>query len=461
MFTLPTSITCIPQGKEILAPPQRIFLGADLVIGCGLIALGILSLLGVGKISLPGINSFSQLGQSLSYGGIVGVGALLSLGALITLIILKVKAGNFRREAYRATFQQASQRYDAINKKIAEIDFETLPKPFEDDLATTKRKAEAMLKLCEGLYHDSCHTAYESEEKEFISKFLATEFSEVDWSDNYRYKRELSRSFTSYYNDFIPALRLSVESERLKVVQEMIDGHAGLFPVKEKRKARVDEHWFHFPLLREEERITFFPTENPLETVVECIESGESRALIEHQIRSIQKDLDHSDVFGSGPIALKEFIRTELADEYKIHLMPKPENISVVIELLLEALETNQKLKDAILTFKVSRHADIRSEHGRIVPVIVIYPRFTKAYAQQALTGLLSSFKSHFDLGCGQCPRFNADLGNPLIYYAQGDSQEKMTLSEEKPQLFNKLYDAAGTHYHPSFGDFKLVATLS
>ena len=65
-----------------------------------------------------------------------------------------------------------------------------------------------------------------------------------------------------------------------------------------------------------------------------------------------------------------------LFDEYKIHLMPKSQNVYDLLQVIFELMNLYPALRESIATIKVSRSAkSVPDEQGRFPPIIVIYPK--------------------------------------------------------------------------------------
>ena len=111
-----------------------------------------------------------------------------------------------------------------------------------------------------------------------------------------------------------------------------------------------------------------------------------------------------------------------LAQEYKIHLMPKPEYVPFILNKLFEAMEGDEELKDSVAQLKVIN--DDKKIRDEIMPSIVIYAQLGKEYAQTVLDKLSQYLEGCEALGADQTPRFNQKV-NGLIYYAQSGGDWK------------------------------------
>lgn len=128
-----------------------------------------------------------------------------------------------------------------------------------------------------------------------------------------------------------------------------------------------------------------------------------------------------------------------LAQEYKIHLMPKNKYILPIIEVLLDECKKDEKLAATISHIKILAAPD-QKNHEQIMPRIVIYSALGKENAQLVLNKiftLLSNYYSTESLFVEDMPRFSAKISG-LIYYAQGGGDLKNMLSDpEKEDLLS------------------------
>jgi hypothetical protein len=129
--------------------------------------------------------------------------------------------------------------------------------------------------------------------------------------------------------------------------------------------------------------------------------------------------------------------KKQLADQYKIHLMPKSgDDLMLIIENLLHELKTNNKLQDAIQKIKFMPidfsgfQEDIKkilTKGGEVRPIIVIYPADGKDNAQFVLDRVYNMFGDMEGLDI--TPRYNQKI-TPLIYYAQSHGDFKDMYAE-------------------------------
>lgn len=120
----------------------------------------------------------------------------------------------------------------------------------------------------------------------------------------------------------------------------------------------------------------------------------------------------------------KEFQRAieAFSQEYKIHLMVKPEYTPFVIERLFEALRSDPDFAKVVAQVKVIN--DPYKERDETMPSIVLYTQLGRANAQRALDKVSAYLGRYAGVGLGQTPRFNRKV-NDLIYYAQGGGDWK------------------------------------
>jgi hypothetical protein len=133
---------------------------------------------------------------------------------------------------------------------------------------------------------------------------------------------------------------------------------------------------------------------------------------------------------------------SELASNYKIHLMPFDEDIVEIMRRLLQHLTQNNDLQRAISHFKIHTHTDsIQHTDGMYLPIMVIYCHANKDAAQYVLNEVHALFKHK--QGLNITPRYNRKITS-LIYYAQGDG-------DRKDGIYSDYYEEGLVHYHPKF----------
>lgn len=141
-------------------------------------------------------------------------------------------------------------------------------------------------------------------------------------------------------------------------------------------------------------------------------------------------------------------LKKELSRQYKIHLMPKWNEVISVVTQLLNELKENTAFGQALDSFKVQEiivqdDSAIRStKQDDIFPRIVLYPGNSKQQAQTVLDIVYKIFKDKEGIGT---PRFSKRVTS-LISYAQGDSDHK------KQDRFKHHYEQPNlVHYAPDF----------
>ena len=112
-----------------------------------------------------------------------------------------------------------------------------------------------------------------------------------------------------------------------------------------------------------------------------------------------------------------------LVKRYKIHLMPKDEDLVNMLFRVVDLIRSNETLKTAINDIKVKPIFDKFMIPGlEDVPKIVIYVDSGKDNAQKALNVIYDAFK---DIqGLDRTPRQNEKVTS-LIYFAQGNGEDK------------------------------------
>lgn len=114
-------------------------------------------------------------------------------------------------------------------------------------------------------------------------------------------------------------------------------------------------------------------------------------------------------------------IFTSAVQNYKIHLMPKKQDIPEIIYLFLKEINHNKKFRESISEFKFNiAEPELHNEQN--IPTIVIYAMHGKKRAQIVLDEiyrLLNKFE-----GIAHAPRWNEKVTN-LIWWAQGDGGNK------------------------------------
>lgn len=132
-----------------------------------------------------------------------------------------------------------------------------------------------------------------------------------------------------------------------------------------------------------------------------------------------------------------------LAQEYKIHLQPKPEYQFSVVRELTKMLQ-DAEFKSQVEAFKVAiPYHRVKTDAN--LPVIVIYPMPGKASAKYVLEKIEKHF-SKFDsseIGLNHTPRFNKKI-NELIYAAGGSGDHKKYLPAS-------LFSGSGKEFYKGY----------
>lgn len=141
---------------------------------------------------------------------------------------------------------------------------------------------------------------------------------------------------------------------------------------------------------------------------------------------------------------------------YKIHLMPKSEDMPLILVRLLEEIKKNASFASSLDTFKIKTAFERQVDsQGNVMPLVVIYPKSGKQNAQVALNTIYNLFKDMH--GLDKVPRYNQKVTD-LIYYAQGDADYK-----NKAELKDYFEQPGMIHYKSDFvvpghpEDYKLM----
>jgi hypothetical protein len=136
-------------------------------------------------------------------------------------------------------------------------------------------------------------------------------------------------------------------------------------------------------------------------------------------------------------------IKHKLVGNYKIHLMPYDEDISIILNRLLREITTNPSFKRHVHSFKIKLATRDLKKGDEIMPKIVIYPASSKESAQIVLDKVYELTK---DIkGMNITPRYNEKMTD-LIYVAQGDGDYKGRMQAE-------FYEPSFIYYKPTFED--------
>lgn len=149
----------------------------------------------------------------------------------------------------------------------------------------------------------------------------------------------------------------------------------------------------------------------------------------------------------------KQELREDMVKQYKMHLMPKKENMFDSMFTLLYALKRTPKLPKLINRFKCQINLDESLDdksydpNKEVFPRIIIYAADGQDNAQKLLTKLMEIFKG--EKGLGIPPRFNAIVGEDgKIFYGHGDGDVKIDTKGKEhfaPWLVHYKADFTGT----------------
>ena len=155
----------------------------------------------------------------------------------------------------------------------------------------------------------------------------------------------------------------------------------------------------------------------------------------------------------------------KLTQLYKIHLMPKDEDLINAVKRLLNTIKQEQELQETISYMKIKPVPESiimqmqkaakgkpypYSELWRL-PKIVLYIGGGKKQAQRALNKLYELFKDYEGLGRG--PAFNKKITS-FIFFSQGNREDKILHQDyfEQGDMIYFVPDINGTHE-----DFHLI----
>lgn len=134
-----------------------------------------------------------------------------------------------------------------------------------------------------------------------------------------------------------------------------------------------------------------------------------------------------------------------LGQEYKIHLMPKPEYQIPVLRELIKLLKNDPEFKAHIVSWKATIiYSQVVGELN--LPAIVIYPVWGQRSTKLCIKKIIEHF-SQFnadEIGMGKTPRFNYRYNN-LVYWANGAGDQKKLLPDKyfttKDKIFYKGHE--------------------
>lgn len=183
-----------------------------------------------------------------------------------------------------------------------------------------------------------------------------------------------------------------------------------------------------------------------------------------HGVSTLKKSYVPQDKEGSAKL-LKQAVKG-----YKIHLMPKDEDLFRVSKMVVQELETNPLLQELVGNIKIKaitteyeklkkekairemteeQKKDWRETDYYDLPRIIIYVRGGREAAQKALNEIYRIFKNVEGMNRG--PGFNQRVTS-LIYFAQGNREDKTRYYWQlfEPRLIYYRADVTGTveDYH-------------
>lgn len=201
---------------------------------------------------------------------------------------------------------------------------------------------------------------------------------------------------------------------------------------------------------------------------IESIRSRENLYFCSPNITAERLDMIDSEVefayqdsCKSWNLEARRAFGSDLVQLYKVHLMPKPENLERVARVLVEKIETDPVFAAQISVLKITRACfetdpilfkekardDLLDKHGNVLPLIVLYPAQDQDAAQAVLEYVANLFPNEPGLDVTDIPqdlrvtttvdghivpRFNIPAQNknhtitsPFIYYAQSGADLK------------------------------------
>lgn len=130
-------------------------------------------------------------------------------------------------------------------------------------------------------------------------------------------------------------------------------------------------------------------------------------------------------------------LRKKAAANYKIHFMPKKEELLFMVKKLINII-IQEKLFDKIHVIKFIKEYNPDSNEKNPLPAIVIAPASSKETVQKLLNVFYTHLKGYS--GSNITPRFNAKVTD-LLYIAQGDGKTKEDIATLYKALFQTNED--------------------
>lgn len=131
---------------------------------------------------------------------------------------------------------------------------------------------------------------------------------------------------------------------------------------------------------------------------------------------------------GTNNIDIKAWIQNNpklfeaLESQYKIHLMPRLEDLFHDISRLIKRIKEDKEFSENIQTFKVRENISNLIQNNETMPLVVIYPKAGKKSAQIVLDKVYNLFKN--EEGLDLAPRYNEKITSK-IYWTQGNGDHK------------------------------------
>ncbi len=146
---------------------------------------------------------------------------------------------------------------------------------------------------------------------------------------------------------------------------------------------------------------------------------------------------------------------------YKIHLMPKYDDLNTVITMFTQRLQQDPALQNSLESFKIVQNKHIndvvlKTGNGEIMPLVVLYPATGKENAQKVLNIIADIYKDR--KGLDITPRYNRKITS-LIYYAQGDADQKKSTTAKHFEPGFVHYISRDPKKHPLQNPFEVTQT--
>ncbi len=161
---------------------------------------------------------------------------------------------------------------------------------------------------------------------------------------------------------------------------------------------------------------------------------------------AIRKEQEQFNTLLSGDVDEQTYAQavTYAQHVYKIHLMPRSEDLINVVENILDAYKKLPRSKRYIHRLKFTGALNVGMNYLResknwtvfMMPRIVLYPTHDKAQAEEVLSWLYYDVFPN-QTGIDIAPRFNKRVSS-FIYWLQSNGDNRMNLSlTQQPNLFD------------------------